>query len=187
MTSSATASINANDVLEFWFTELGPEHWFDKNPTLDATIRERFGLLYGKAKQCELYPWRATAHGRLAEIIVLDQFPRNMFRDQAQAFETDALALALAQEAVACGADQALPVPRRAFLYLPYMHSESLEIHKTAMQLFNQPGLEGNYAFEIKHKAILEQFGRYPHRNAALGRLSTPQETEFLRQPGSAF
>jgi uncharacterized protein (DUF924 family) len=123
----------------------------------------------------------------LAEIIVLDQFSRNMFRDTAMGFAQDGLALVLAQEAVSQGVDQELSLTQRAFLYMPFMHSESLVIHDLAVKFFSQQGMEGNLDFEFRHKAIIEQFGRYPHRNAVLGRQSTPEELEFLKQPGSAF
>ncbi|ROT44427.1 DUF924 family protein [Pusillimonas sp. NJUB218] len=187
MPTRPNAPCSPEDVLRFWFDELGPKHWFDKSPELDARIKTRFEVTHQAAAQGECFGWRTTPQGRLAEIIVLDQFPRNIFRDQAKAFATDALALVLAQEAVACGADRTINAPDLAFLYMPYMHSESLIIHEEAMHLFNQPGLEGNYEFEIKHKVILEKFGRYPHRNAALGRESTPDEIAFLKQPGSGF
>ena len=118
---------------------------------------------------------------------MLDQFSRNIYRDDARSFASDTLALALAQEAVASGADQSLSAVERSFLYMPYMHSESAAIHIVAMQLFDQPGLESNLEFEKRHKAIIDRFGRYPHRNAVLGRASTPEEVEFLKQPGSSF
>ena len=143
--------------------------------------------MLARAVQCELFDWRATPGGRLAEILVLDQFSRNIHRDREGAFAGDGIALALAQEAVSIGADQALPVDRRTFLYLPYMHSESAAIHEVAVSLFATPGLEQNYQFELMHKAIIDRFGRYPHRNAALGRESTPEELAFLQTPGSSF
>jgi uncharacterized protein (DUF924 family) len=124
---------------------------------------------------------------RLAEIIVLDQFTRNIHRDSAAAFANDALALRLAEEAVAAGADLKLPVEERRFVYMPYMHSESAAVHETAMRLFATPGLETNLEFERRHKAIIDRFGRFPHRNALLGRPSTAEEIEFLKQPGSSF
>lgn len=177
----------AQAVLDFWFEELTPAQWFKKDPELDGTIFQRFGELHARAAQCECYAWRSSAHGRLAEIIVLDQFSRNIYRHDARAFATDALALALAQEAVAAGADAALTSKQRAFLYMPYMHSESTVIHELAMQLFDQPGLEENFNYEVSHKAIIDRFGRYPHRNALLGRTSSDEELAFLKQPGSSF
>ncbi|MDN6322474.1 MAG: DUF924 family protein [Halomonas sp.] len=174
-------------VLDFWFEALTPAQWFKKDPEMDQTILQRFGALHAKAAQCECYAWRSTAHGRLAEIIVLDQFSRNIYRDDPRAFATDALALALAQEAVAAGSDTELTNEQRAFLYMPYMHSEAATIHEVAMQLFDQPGLENNRDFEVRHKAIIDRFGRYPHRNEVLGRVSTHEEQVFLKQPGSSF
>ncbi|MGH8117055.1 MAG: DUF924 family protein, partial [Rhodanobacteraceae bacterium] len=120
-------------------------------------------------------------------IIVLDQFSRNLFRDSAQAFAADGMALVLAQEALRAGADHDLTAERRAFLYMPFMHAESRTIHLEAERLFRQPGLERNYEYELKHKAIIDRFGRYPHRNRALGRVSTPEELEFIGQPDSSF
>ena len=178
---------DAQDVLNFWFNETAPKQWWGKSAQFDAVIRRRFGDLLNRALRCELAEWRSTPEGRLAEILVLDQFSRNIHRDSASAFAGDGIALALAQEAVSRGADSVLPVDRRAFLYLPYMHSESALIHEVAVSLFSAPGLENNYKFELAHKAIIDRFGRYPHRNAALGRESTPQEIAFLQTPGSSF
>jgi len=174
-------------VLQFWFDELTPADWWRKDPALDRRIAGRFGPTLAAAARCELYAWRASARGRLAEVIVLDQFSRNVHRDTAAAFANDALALALSQEAVAKGCDLELPVQQRAFLYLPYMHSESPVIHEEALRLFATPGLEHNLDFERRHKAVIDRFGRYPHRNAALGRASTAEELDFLQQPGSGF
>lgn len=176
------------DVLTFWFDELTPGDWFRKSRTLDRRINSGFRPLYDAACQGETWRWRETPRGRLAEIIVLDQFSRNIFRDQALAFAQDTVALVLAQEAVAQGADQALtPGPERAFLYMPYMHSESPLIQQTSLALFEQPGLEANLKFARQHKDIVDRFGRYPHRNAVLGRVSTPEEEAFLKEPGSSF
>ena len=174
-------------VLQFWFKELDTKDWFRKDDGLDQLIQAQFGQVLDAAAACELYKWRSTPDGRLAEVIVLDQFSRNIYRDSPKAFAQDALALALAQEAVAIGADMALPVSQRAFLYMPYMHSESALIHEQTIKLFEQAGLENNLGFEKRHLAIIQRFGRYPHRNAILGRQSTPEEVEFLDQPGSSF
>ena len=179
--------MQANDILHFWFTELTDQQHFAKDTALDDSIRARYGDTLEAAARCELFGWRTTAQGRLAEILVLDQFSRNVFRDTPRAFAQDALALALAQELVAGGHDQALDMKQRAFAYMPYMHSESQPIHEQAVQLFNQPGLENNHDFELKHKAIIERFGRYPHRNDILGRPSTVTELAFLEEPGSPF
>ena len=182
-----TASHAPDSILAFWFEEVTPEQWYARSDDFDELIRSRFGALRAAAGRCELYGWRATANGRLAEIIVLDQFSRNIYRDDPRAFASDALALALAQTAVAVRADAELATARRAFLYLPYMHSESPAIHAVAVPLFSAPGLEANLKYELKHKAIIDRFGRYPHRNAILGRVSTPDEIEFLKTPGSSF
>lgn len=174
-------------VIEFWFEALSPKDWWRKNAALDRDIKTRFGDVHAAAQRCELHGWRRAASGRLAEIIVLDQFSRNIYRDTPKAFASDALALALAQEAVAAGADNELDATRKAFLYMPFMHSESPAIHEWALALYRQPGLEYNLDFEERHKAIIDRFGRYPHRNAILGRDSTEEELAFLDQPGSSF
>ena len=174
-------------ILNFWFEELTPAQWWRVDAALDQTIQARFGELHRAASAGELFEWRTTALGRLAEIIVLDQFSRNMHRGTALAFASDPMALALAQEAVRVGADQALPAQQRAFLYMPYMHSESALIHGHSERLFSASGLEANFKAALQHKAIIDRFGRYPHRNKILGRESTAQEIEFLQQPGSSF
>ncbi|MCK9564397.1 MAG: DUF924 domain-containing protein [Bacteroidales bacterium] len=176
-----------SEVLTFWFEQTEPAQWWDKDEAFDHRVAERFGDLHRRAILGELYPWRAEAGGRLAEILVLDQFSRNIHRDKAAAFAVDGMALALAQEAVAQGLDQALPAVERSFFYLPYMHSESLLIHDIAVELFRANGIESNLHFEILHRDIIARFGRYPHRNAILGRESTQEELAFLQQPDSSF
>lgn len=156
-------------------------------PALDETIRTRFGATLEAAARCELFSWRTTPEGRLAEILVLDQFSRNVYRDTPRAFAQDALALALAQELVASGLDRSLPLAQRSFAYMPYMHSESALVDAQAVSLFSQPGMEDSLRFEVHHQAIIERFGRYPHRNAVLGRSSTAEELVFLGEPGSSF
>lgn len=175
------------EVISFWFAEIESAMWWKKDDTFDALLIEQFSGTHARASCCELYGWRQHPEGRLAEIIVLDQFSRNMFRDSALAFATDAMSLTLSQEAIACGADQALTPVQRSFLYMPFMHSESLEIHEVAVELFRKNGIQNNLDFEFSHKKIIERFGRYPHRNKILGRKSTAEELEFLRQPGSGF
>lgn len=179
--------VSPSEIIAFWFNELEPAQWWKRDLTLDREIKARFGATHRAATLGELEPWRETAEGRLAEIIVLDQFSRNIYRDRPLAFACDATALVLAQEAIRAGADQQVDFEKRSFFYMPYMHSESSKVHETAVELFGQPGAEFNYEFELKHKAIIDQFGRYPHRNAILGRESTPEETEFLKQPNSSF
>ncbi|SDB93805.1 DUF924 family protein [Acinetobacter boissieri] len=175
------------DVLDFWFSKSHQPLWFKKDDDFDQAISAQFSMLHNHAKQAELWSWRKTAEGRLAEIIVLDQFSRNLFRGSAQAFAQDSLALALAQEAVDLKMDQELLPEQRAFLYMPFMHSESKKIHEYAVQLFTALGNAHNLDFEYKHQAIIEKFGRYPHRNQILGRDSTAEELEFLKQPNSHF
>ena len=174
-------------VLKFWFDEARPEQWWKKDEAFDRAIVERFSKLHASAARCELYEWRKAARGRLAEVIVLDQFSRNMFRGSPLSFACDTLALALAQEAVAADADSELNPVERSFLYMPYMHSESLKIHEVAVELFRRNNIQGNLDYELRHKVIIERFGRYPHRNAILGRESTVEEIEFLKQSGSSF
>lgn len=175
------------DVLKFWFDDIDRSKWWVKDTNFDNTIRTLFSATHAAAQSGELFEWRASAHGRLAEIIVLDQFSRNMFRDSPQAFACDSIALVLAQEAVSANADKALNSSECMFLYLPFMHSESLKIHEFALELYSSNGLTDALQSEIQHKTIIEKFGRYPHRNKVLGRLSTPEEIEFLQQPNSSF
>jgi uncharacterized protein (DUF924 family) len=182
-----TNAIFPHDIIRFLFDELQPAQWWTASDDLDHLITARFGAVHQAAALCELFAWRDDARGRLAEIIVLDQFSRNIHRGTPLAFASDPMALALAQTAVASGADLALDVQMRAFVYLPYMHSESLVIHGQAIPLFNTPGMENNLKSARLHREILERFGRYPHRNAILGRGSTLEEIAFLKIPGSSF
>jgi len=175
------------EVLHFWFEEIEPAQWWVKDDELDTLIVARFSEVHASATRCELFAWRENARGRLAEIIVLDQFSRNMFRGSPLAFAYDGLALALAQEAITAGAEKGLSQQERSFLYLPFMHSESLKIHEVAVGLYQRNGLQSSFEFELKHKSIIERFGRYPHRNSILGRESSAAELEFLTQPGSSF
>ena len=176
-----------DEVIDFWFNQISPrQHWV-KDDNFDLLIVKQFALAHQQACAGELAPWRHSGEGRLAEIIVLDQFSRHMFRDTARAFAQDAQALTLAQEALAHGCDLKLSATKRRFLYMPFMHSESIIIHKQALRLFNQPGLENNYDYELRHEKIIRQFGRYPHRNQLLGRQSSEEEIVFLQQTGSSF
>ena len=175
------------EILTFWFDEAGESRWWKKDAAFDSLIRSRFAGVHRAATRGECYPWRRSAAGRLAEVIVLDQFSRNLYRDRPEAFAWDCAALALAQEAVAAGADGDLTPRERNFFYMPFMHSESAVIHAVAETLFRNNGLGGSLDMEIRHRRIIERFGRYPHRNAILGRQSTPEELEFLNQPGSSF
>jgi uncharacterized protein (DUF924 family) len=179
--------VTPDQVLRFWFEETPPKAWWTVDAAFDRTLTARFGELLCRVAASELNSWRVDARGRLAEIVVLDQFSRNIHRDTARAFAQDAMALVLAQEAVAAGALAQLPPIQRAFLLLPYMHSESRLIHVQAEALYREHAPPENFDFELRHKAIIDRFGRYPHRNAILGRVSTPEEVEFLRTPGSSF
>jgi len=174
-------------ILSFWFETLQPADWFRKSERLDKQIGGKFGNLHGAACRGELYAWRTGPAGRLAEIILLDQFSRNLYRDTPLAFAQDRQALVLAQEAVLSHADRALEPRQRGFFYMPFMHSESPAIHEWALELFSQPGLENQLPYEKDHKAIIDRFGRYPHRNVILGRTSSDEEKAFLKEPGSSF
>ncbi len=176
-----------NEVLAFWFEEISPQQWWRSDPEFDQLIRQRFNALLLQAAAGELHSWRQNAKGRLAEVIVLDQFSRNIYRGTPQAFSQDGIALVLAQEAVAAGALQQLNADQRSFLLMPYMHSESALIHQQAQTLFKAYASANSYQFELKHKVIIDRFGRYPHRNSIVGRASTAEEIEFLKQPGSGF
>ncbi|MCJ8296177.1 MAG: DUF924 domain-containing protein [Colwellia sp.] len=175
------------EVLSFWFKDIEPASWWVKDSAFDGLITKKFLSLHNAAIHCELVPWRRTAHGRLAEIIILDQFSRNMYRDTPQAFAYDGIALALAQEAIAQDADKSLSAIQKSFLYMPFMHSESIAIHEQAVALYQVNGITNNLESELKHKEIIERFGRYPHRNSILNRQSTAEELEFLSQPNSSF
>ncbi len=179
--------VNSADVIRFWFEEIEPKDHWRKSAAFDKTVRNRFADTLIAASVGELDSWRASPLGRLAEILVLDQFSRNMYRDSARAFATDPLALVLAQEAVRQGIDKQLNPLQRTFLYMPYMHSESLLIHEYALALFTANDIEESLEFERRHIVIIEKFGRYPHRNELLGRASTTEELAFLQQPGSGF
>ncbi len=175
------------EVIQFWFEDIDRSQWWVKDEAFDDEIRNRFSELHRQAASGELFFWRDCAQGRLAEIIILDQFSRNMFRDTSGAFSQDTLALVLAQEAVRSGADAHLSPAMNNFLYMPYMHSESRLIHEEAVKLFTKTGDEFTLDFELKHKKIIDDFGRYPHRNAILSRVSTEVEVAFLNGPDSSF
>ena len=186
MDAEAVLSVHER-VLKFWFEEIDRKHWWTPDVKCDARLVEHFLAVLDQAMKGELFAWRATPKGRLAEIIVLDQFSRNIFRGTPKAYSQDAMALALSQEAVASNTVAELEPIERAFLLMPYMHSESAVIHVEGERLYRRWAPKENYDFELRHKAIIDRFGRYPHRNAILGRQSTPEEEAFLRQPGSSF
>ena len=170
------------NVLKFWFTGKGFQEWFfSKKPGLDAEIRRKFLKIYRAVVAGETAEWRKTPRGRLAEIIVLDQFSRNMFRGTAEMYRYDALALALAQDAIAAKADRKLTKNERMFMYLPFEHSESRKIQKESLRLFKQIWPKDTLKYAIDHKKIVDRFGRFPHRNYILGRKSTSSEKKFMR------
>lgn len=174
-------------VLSFWFEEIESKSWWSGTAAFDELIRSRFGATLRRAARGELSGWRDEPEGRLAEIIVLDQFSRNIHRGSPDAFAQDPMALSLAQSAVAQGAHLALTVTRRNFLLMPWMHSESRAVHAAAEALFREFASRRTLDVELRHKAIVDRFGRYPHRNKILGRESTAEEVAFLKQPGSSF
>lgn len=179
--------MNYQDILDFWFSPETQPNWFAKSDQFDQSLKEKFGDILEQTSRAELWSWRKNADGRLAEILVLDQFSRNIFRDTPRAFAQDSLALALAQEAISQDLDKQLSPEQRSFLYMPFMHSESKLIHEFALKLFQRLGNPENLEYEIKHKIIIDRFGRYPHRNQILGRESTEEELSFLTQPDSSF
>ena len=188
-----TIPADAQAVLDFWFGSGGiRSEWFRKDTAFDARIAERFGGLIERAVAGELRDWQPDADAALARIVLLDQFTRNVHRNSPRAFAGDALALAAAREMVASGQDRELSPVRRAFVYMPFEHAEDLSAQDEGVRLFaaleasmDKPSDLLDYA--QRHRAIIERFGRFPHRNAVLGRESTPEESDFLRQPGSSF
>jgi uncharacterized protein (DUF924 family) len=178
---------SADEVLDFWFVAHGQDDWFGGKEEFDAKLQAGFADTHAAVARGEAWKWRATADGRLAEIIVLDQFSRQLYRGSARAFAQDPMALALAQEAVAGGHDVALDPGRRLFAYMPYMHSESLLVHEEGVRLFTALGDQGALDYELAHVEVLRRFGRYPRRNAALGRQSTPEEVEYMASGEGMF
>ncbi|TMO78454.1 DUF924 family protein [Pseudoalteromonas aurantia] len=172
------------DIYQFWFVTCSESDWWNKSVHFDHKIKSQFSVHHRMAMQGELAHWRAEPIGALCEIIILDQFSRNMFRDTPNAFASDALALCLAQHAIDKGVDKQLNDTELSFLYMPFMHSESKIIHQQAEALFRALP---NYEFELAHKKIIDQFGRYPHRNQILNRVSSDDELQFLTQAGSSF
>lgn len=174
-------------VLTFWFNEITPEMWWQKDTALDDQIRDRFLPLHEQAVKGELFHWRQCPQGALAEVIVLDQFSRNIYRGRREAFVNDPLALALSQFAIEKGYNKQLTREEQVFLYMPFMHSESRLIHAAAVDLYSELGQQGNLDFEVRHKVVIDRFGRYPHRNSILGRISSTEEIEYLEQGGDVF
>ncbi|WP_417514878.1 DUF924 family protein [Minwuia sp.] len=175
-------------VLSFWFEELSGEDYWQQSDAVDARIVAVFSDLYEKAAGGNCDHWQETPEGALALVIVLDQFPRNMFRKDPRAWATDGKALKVAQDAIAKGLDLQIPKDRCMFLYMPFEHSEDIEIQKQSLEIFKRLDLpEDTYGFVVRHHEIIERFGRFPHRNAVLGRETTPEEEAFLKEPHSSF
>jgi uncharacterized protein (DUF924 family) len=171
-------------VIDFWFVAHGSNDWWGADPAFDRELADRFAETHARLALGEGFTWRQTADGRLAEIIVFDQFSRQLNRGSPKAFAQDGMALVLAQEAVAHGFDRQLEGDRRMFLYMPYMHSESLLVHEAAVPLWAALGGEDFQKSGDQHLAVLRRFGRFPKRNAALGRISTPEELAYLAEIG---
>ena len=168
-----------DDVLSFWFGELTPEDWFTSKPATDAAITERFGETWSAMRKAVPAEAFMNADAALAATLVCDQFPRNMFRGTAEAFATDPLALALARHALAKGFHQTVGAQRQTFLFMPFMHSESLDDQELCVSMF---GLSETAKYAIEHRDIIARFGRFPHRNRVLGRENTPEEADFLSE-----
>ena len=177
------------DILAFWFEDTVPQQWFLVNPDFDDEIRARFADKYDKAKLGILDDWRRDADGCLALCLLLDQFPRNMFRGTPDAFATDGKALVMAKYALSKGFDQVLTPVKRRFIYLPFEHSENLQDQRKSVELFATMKKDDplGYDYALKHLKVIEQYGRFPHRNKILGRENTPDENHYLAQPGAGF
>jgi len=176
------------EIIRFWFAAGMEKRWFVHDPAFDAEVRTRLAEWYEGAATGGLDDWRDTAAGCVALCVLLDQVPRNLFRGQARAFGTDAAARAVADHAVEHGLDRALPQAQRVFLYLPYEHSESLADQDTSVRLFAQLDENPQWLdYAVRHRDVIGRFGRFPHRNVALGRFSTTEETAFLATPNSSF
>lgn len=177
------------EVLKFWFDETVPAQWFQKNDSFDAEVRDRFMVTYEMAMKDLCAEWTRDADGVLALCLVLDQFPRNMFRGTPKAFATDSKALLIAKQALHRGFDKILSPIKRRFIYLPFEHSEDLRNQKKSVELFlsMREADPLGYEYALKHYEVIEKFGRFPHRNAILGRESTEEELQYLRLPGAGF
>ncbi|MCP5142178.1 MAG: DUF924 domain-containing protein [Chromatiales bacterium] len=167
-------------ILDFWFTEPLRSHWFGAPPEIDALITERFESLWRAARDGNLDDWAQTPAGALALVIILDQFPLNMYRGEAESFATEARSRAIAAQAIAAGMDREFSTEQKLFLYLPYMHSESMADQHRSIELFTKAGMTQQLPWAQHHYRIVERFGRFPHRNAPLGRVSTPEELAWL-------
>lgn len=175
-------------VLALWFGALTPQDWFRKNDALDARLRDEFSSTYKEVREAfDLEAALSSDDVALATLITLDQFPRNMFRGTPRAFESDRMALELAHAALKQGLDQQVPAERRLFFYLPFEHSEQLADQDISVAQFEKLGNASYVKYAEAHRDIIRRFGRFPHRNAILGRTSTPEEIAYLAEPGSGF
>ncbi|MBZ0091596.1 MAG: DUF924 domain-containing protein [Sulfuricellaceae bacterium] len=172
--------VTPDSILEFWYSAPLQKAWFSSTPELDSLIRDRYRGLWRRACEGGLDGWKASPEACLALIVVLDQFPLNMFRGQAMSFASGDKAIALTKYALEQGYQQSLAKERLVFLYLPLMHSENLDDQDWAVRLFEEAGFEDNVRFARHHREIVRKFGRFPHRNAILGRKSSPEEIEYL-------
>lgn len=182
-----TVDSEAAQVRKFWFEELRPEQWFVRDPAVDAAVRTRFAGLYARVAVEVPISWLAVPVGHLAAVIVLDQFPRHLFRGDPRAFATDAAALAAAERALAAGIDRSLTPAERMFLCMPFQHSENRAAQARSVALFEAIGVPEAFESAKRHCEIVDRFGRFPHRNAVLGRVSTAEELAFLKEPNSSF
>ena len=173
----------ASEIVDFWIAA-GPEKWFEKIDEFDREIASRFGALMASAKAGELEAWREDAIGVLALILLLDQFPRNVYRDSPEAFACDADGVAVADAAIAAGYDAQFEIPVRRFFFTPFMHAEDMELQKRCIALCRALDDEEGVEFAVLHAEIIEKFGRFPHRNAILGRATTEEEKIFLAEGG---
>ena len=180
VTNRKTNNITPQSLLTFWFSEEMQPYWFNSTPEIDAIIRKRYENLWNEAQLNKLNQWKNSPEGALALIILLDQFPLNMFRDQAKAFTTEALSIDVTKDAIEQTFDQQIPQAQLMFMYMPLMHSENINDQELSVKLFTQAGLEANIRFAKHHKKLIEKFGRFPHRNAILGRTSTLEELTYL-------
>lgn len=186
-TPSGEVHVQSGAVLAFWFDQLTPQQRFAKDDAIDATIAERFGGLRDAVAASGAAGWRHVPETLLAAIILLDQFTRNLNRDSGEAFAADPLALSLAREAVARRFDAAIPAERRSFVYMPFMHAEDRAAQAEGLALFKALGDDTSLKFAKSHAAVIERFGRFPHRNDALGRASSAAETEYLSRPDAGW
>ncbi|NQY43580.1 MAG: DUF924 domain-containing protein [Legionellales bacterium] len=181
------ANTEYKDVLNFWFDKDHKALWFKKDSDFDKKISENFMVLYNKARENKLTSWLEKADSALALIIVVDQFPRNMFRNTPKSFETDNLALRYAKLSINKGHNKNISSDKLAFLYMPFMHSENILDQNMSVKLFEKYGLTNNLEYAKEHRDIIKRFGRFPHRNIILGRTTTPEEDKFLKEEHSGF